>query len=105
MASVQEWPVLAATSSVRAAKQAAEELRERLFTNAPLAVFEYALDALQQGGKIAARDRVALSSHQLVLSDEDARARAAIIRVLDQSGLTPPDQASLATLRRYTEQG
>jgi selenocysteine-specific elongation factor len=74
-----------------------EELRERLFADAPLAVFEHALEALQQRGKIAARDRVTLTTHQLVLSDEDARARAAIIRVLDESGLTPPDQASLAT--------
>ena len=74
-----------------------EELRERLFADAPLAVFEHALDALQQHGQIAGRDRVALASHQLVLSDEDARARAAIIRVLEESGLTPPDLASLAT--------
>jgi selenocysteine-specific elongation factor len=74
-----------------------EELRERLFADAPLAVFEHAVDALQQRGKIAGRDRVALASHQLVLSDEDARARAAIIRVLEDAGLTPPDHASLAT--------
>ena len=73
-----------------------EELRERLFADAPLAVFEHALDQLQRGGKIAARDRVALTSHQVVLSDEDARARAAIVRALGEAGLTPPDHASLA---------
>ena len=74
-----------------------EELRERLFAGAPVAVFEHALDALQQRGTIAARERVALATHQLVLSDEDARARDAIVRILDESGLTPPDHASLAT--------
>ena len=73
-----------------------EELRERLFADAPLAVFEHALDQLQRGGKIAARDRVALTTHQVVLSDEDARARAAIVRALSEAGLTPPDHASLA---------
>ena len=39
---------------------------------------------------------VAVPAHRRVVGDEDARARAAIIRVLDQSGLTPPDHASLA---------
>ena len=74
-----------------------EELRERLFADAPLPVFEHVLEGLQQRGKIAGRDRVALASHQLVLSDEDARARAAIVRVLEEAGLTPPDHASLTT--------
>ena len=73
-----------------------EELRERLFADAPLAVFEHVLDELQRGGKIAARDRVALTTHQVVLSDEDARARAAIVRALSEAGLTSPDYASLA---------
>ena len=73
-----------------------EELRERLFADAPLAVFEHALDQLQRGGKIAARDRVALTTHHLVLSDEDGRARAAIVRALSEAALTPPDYASLA---------
>jgi selenocysteine-specific elongation factor len=39
---------------------------------------------------------VALTTHQLVLSDEDARARSAIVRALSEAGLTPPDYASLA---------
>ncbi len=72
-----------------------EELRERLFAAAPLVVFEHVLTALQQRGTIVARDRVALASHHLQLSDEDARARDAIVRTLREAGLTPPDEASL----------
>ena len=74
-----------------------EELRESLFADAPAAVFEHVLAGLQQGGAIVARDRVALAAHRLLLSDEDARVRDAIVRILQESGLTPPDQLSLAT--------
>jgi selenocysteine-specific elongation factor len=73
-----------------------EELRERLFGDAPLPVFEYALEGLQRSGTVAARERVALTTHQLVLSDEDARARDAVVRRVGESGLTPPDLPSLA---------
>jgi selenocysteine-specific elongation factor len=73
-----------------------EELRERLFATAPLVVFEHVLTALQQRGTIVARDRVALASHHLQLSDEDARARDAIVRAIRDAGLMPPDQLSLA---------
>ena len=72
-----------------------EELRERLFTGAPLPVFEHVLDDLQRRGTIAARERVTLTAHQVVLSDEDARAREGVVRLLEESGLTPPDNASL----------
>jgi selenocysteine-specific elongation factor len=73
-----------------------EELRESLFAHAPGAVFEHVLTALQQAGAIAVRDRVALASHHLLLSDEDARVRDVIVRSLHEAGLTPPDHLSLA---------
>jgi selenocysteine-specific elongation factor len=73
-----------------------EELRESLFADAPVAVFEHVLAALQQDGAIVVRDRVALAAHRLLLSDEDARVRNAIVRIVQESGLTPPDQLSLA---------
>ena len=74
-----------------------EELRESLFGHAPATLFEQVLGGLQHDGAIIARERVALATHHLVLSDEDARVRDAIVRILRESGLTPPDQPSLAT--------
>ena len=74
-----------------------EQLRESLFAEAPAALFERVLSGLQQDGAITVRDRVALKTHRLSLSDEDARVRDAILQVLEQSGLAPPDRLSLAT--------
>jgi selenocysteine-specific elongation factor len=73
-----------------------EELRERICGNAPLAVFEYVLATLIEAGHIVARDRVALAGHRLMLTDEEARVRDAILQILSESGLTPPDPAALA---------
>src|SRR2546423_6014973 len=74
-----------------------EQLRESLFAEAPAALFERVLSGLQQDGTITVRDRVALKTHRLSLSDEDARVRDAIVHVLQESGLAPPDRLSLAT--------
>ena len=73
-----------------------EQLRESLFGDAPPALFDRVLTGLQQEGALAARDRVALTSHRLQLGDEDARVRDAILRVMSESGLTPPDRRALA---------
>ena len=73
-----------------------EEVRERLFSRAAGAIFEYVLARLVTDGKIVARDRLALSGHTLSLSPEEERARAAIERLFRESGLKPPDQATLA---------
>ena len=74
-----------------------EQLRESLFADAPGALFERVLTGLQQDGAIVVRDRVALKTHRLLLNDEDARVRDAIVRIMHESGLTPPDRLSLAT--------
>jgi len=73
-----------------------EELRERLFADAPVAVFEEVLRSLVERKKIVARDRVALAGHSVALTDEEARAREAIVVTLREAGLSPPDQATLA---------
>jgi selenocysteine-specific elongation factor len=72
-----------------------EEVRERVFADAPVVVFEHVLGVLQQRGAITARDRVALATHQLQLGGEDARVRDALVRALREAGLTPPDHAAL----------
>ena len=73
-----------------------EELREQLFGRGPVALFERVLDDLAAAGTVVARDRVALATHRLELSPEEARARAAIERAYQDGGLKPPDAASLA---------
>jgi selenocysteine-specific elongation factor len=73
-----------------------EELREQVFGPASPGVFEEVLRALVDRGRIVARDRVALASHSVALNDEEARTRDAIVQILREAGLTPPDIAVLA---------
>jgi selenocysteine-specific elongation factor len=72
-----------------------EEARERLFSRAPQAVFDLVLNDLVAAKQIVARDRLALATHKLALSDEEARARDLIERTYREAGLRPPDKASL----------
>jgi selenocysteine-specific elongation factor len=73
-----------------------EELRERVFGDAPLSVFDTVVRALAEKGRIVARDRVALAGHSLALSDEEMRVRDAVVQILREAGLTPPDAAAIA---------
>ena len=75
-----------------------EELRSRRFARAHGAVFEAVLERLSREGRIAARDRVALSTHHVTLSPEEERARTAIRQVYAAAGLRPPlaDEAARA---------
>jgi selenocysteine-specific elongation factor len=68
-----------------------------LFARAPQAVFDLVLGNLVGARQIVARERLALSTHTLALSDEEARARDLIERAYRDSGLKPPDRQSLAT--------
>jgi selenocysteine-specific elongation factor len=74
-----------------------EEVRERLFPDAPLPVFEHALRALADEKRIIARDRIATAGHNVALTEVEAHARDAMIEVLRATGLAPPDPATLAT--------
>jgi selenocysteine-specific elongation factor len=73
-----------------------EEARERLFGRAAPAVFDEVLTRLVAGGRIVARDRLALSGHQVSLSPEEARAQDDLVRVYREAGLAPPDVAAAA---------
>ncbi|MGH9142236.1 MAG: SelB C-terminal domain-containing protein [Vicinamibacterales bacterium] len=77
-----------------------EELRERLFARGHAAVFDKALDdlALARPPVIFIRDRVALATHRVELTPEEERARTTLERVIRQSGLKPPDAATLAAV-------
>ncbi|HVQ15759.1 MAG TPA: SelB C-terminal domain-containing protein, partial [Vicinamibacterales bacterium] len=74
-----------------------EEVRERLFSNAPVQVFEHVLRVLMERKRIIARDRIALAGHKMALTDDEARARDAMIDALRAARLTPPDPSTLAT--------
>jgi selenocysteine-specific elongation factor len=73
-----------------------EELREREFARAGTGVFEHVLGALESAGRIAGRDRIALSSHRVSLSPEEERARALCEAAFREAGLRPPDPREVA---------
>jgi selenocysteine-specific elongation factor len=73
-----------------------EEVRERLFAHASTPVFDHVLRRLSERRRIIARDRIALTGHSVALTDEEARARDAMIDTLRVSALAPPDPSTLA---------
>ena len=75
---------------------AREELRERVFASAPPAVFEHVLGRLVRGGRVTARDRVALADRVPSLTSEERRVREGLIDAVGASGLTPPSPVALA---------
>jgi selenocysteine-specific elongation factor len=72
-----------------------EEARERVFTRAHPAVFDAVLARLVSARRLVARDRLALASHSVVLSDEEDQARRQVEQRFRDSGLRPPDPALL----------
>ena len=73
-----------------------EEVRERVFAHASPQVFDRVLDTLCRSQRIVARDRVALASHSVALTDDEARARDEMTGILRDAALAPPDLATLA---------
>ena len=73
-----------------------ETLREQVFARGHAAVFERALAELSVGGTIFVKDRVALASHRVELTADEARAHVSIERAYRDGGLTPPDSAAVA---------
>jgi selenocysteine-specific elongation factor len=72
-----------------------EEARERVFGRAASAVFEHVLAELVAQQRIVATDRLALASHRVSLSPEEARAEEAIEQLFREAGLAPPDEAAV----------
>ena len=73
-----------------------EEARERLFGLSSSALFDAVLKRLMQSGQLAGRERLALPGRGVSLTDEEARAQAALERVFRDAGLAPPDLGSAA---------
>jgi selenocysteine-specific elongation factor len=74
-----------------------EEARERLFGRAAPEVFEHVLGALARAGRLVARATLAAASHKLSFSDDEARARDALLAAFKTGGLTPPDARTAAS--------
>jgi selenocysteine-specific elongation factor len=73
-----------------------EEARERLIGHHDAAVFDRILEDLVAAGRIVARDHLALASHRVSLSEDEARVRADVERAYLDAGLRPPDAATLS---------
>lgn len=80
-----------------------EEARERLTRLAGPALFEHVAQALVAAGRLAAGRHLALSTHRIVLSDEESRVKDELVGVLLSAGLSPPDPAAWARERGVDE--
>jgi selenocysteine-specific elongation factor len=58
------------------------------------AVFDAVVAPLVASGRVSARDRLALAGHAVSLTDEEMRARDALVRLYYDAGLAPPDLAA-----------
>ena len=73
-----------------------EEARERLFARSAPAVFERVIDDLKAAKALAGTDRLALPTHRVAVSGEDARVKTAVADAYRRAGLKPPDAAAVA---------
>jgi selenocysteine-specific elongation factor len=73
-----------------------QEARARLFPHAPVEIFEAVVAGLVQGGRIAARERLALATHRVALSSDEARVLEQVEGRFRDAGLRPPDLANVA---------
>jgi selenocysteine-specific elongation factor len=79
-----------------------EEARERIFRRASQPVFEWVIEHLVAARRLVARERLALQSHQVSLTTEEALVQAALERVYREAKLTPPDLTTAAAATSAT---
>ncbi len=75
-----------------------EELRERALPGVPHDIAAAVLQRLEQAGRIAGRERLALAGHAMSMSPEEARVSAAMLAHAKAAGYQAPDAAALAAL-------
>ena len=73
-----------------------EEAREKVFARSAPAIFEQVIDGLKAAKALAGTDRLALPSHRVAVSGEDARVKTAVADAYRRAGLKPPDAAAVA---------
>lgn len=74
-----------------------EEAREKVSARADAAVFERIVEDLKKAKALTGTDRLALATHKVAVSGEDARIKAAILSAYQAGGLKPPDAAAVQT--------
>jgi selenocysteine-specific elongation factor len=72
-----------------------EEAREKVSARAGAAIFEKVVEDLKRSKIITGTDRLALATHKVAVTGEDARVKAAIAATYQAAGLTPPDVATV----------
>ena len=80
-----------------------EEARERLARQAGSALFEHVAQALVAAGRLAAGRHLVLSTHRIVLTDEETRVKDELARMFLREALSPPDPAVWARERGVDE--
>jgi selenocysteine-specific elongation factor len=74
-----------------------EEVRERLSRRATAALFDDLVDTLVGEGAVVATDHLALSSHRIAISSDEATLKDRLAELFRGAGLSPPDMAEAAT--------
>lgn len=74
-----------------------QEARERLARIAGVDLFQHLVNALAESGTLLVGRHLALSTHRVVLSDDEAAVKAQLVTLFRNSGLTPPDAMRWAT--------
>ena len=68
-----------------------EEARERLARQAGPALFEHVAQVLAAAGRLAMGRHLVLSTHRIVLTDEETRVKDELAGLFLRGGLSPPD--------------
>ncbi|MDP2321812.1 MAG: selenocysteine-specific translation elongation factor [Acidobacteriota bacterium] len=72
-----------------------EEAREKVAARAEAAIFERLVDDLKKARTLVGADRLALATHTVAATGEDARIKGAIAAAYAAAGLKPPDAATV----------
>ena len=80
-----------------------EEARERLAKRGGPALFDHVAGVLAAEGALGAGRHLSLSSHRIVLTDDEKRVRAELADVLERERLSPPDPLAWAQGRGVDE--
>jgi selenocysteine-specific elongation factor len=73
-----------------------EEARERLAKHGGPALFDHLAASLAAEGRLGSGRHLTLSTHRIVLSDDETRVKAEIADLLQREGVSPPDPLAWA---------
>ena len=80
-----------------------EEARERLAKRSGPALFDHVAGALAAEGRLDDGRHLRLSTHRIVLTDDETRVKAELADLLRRAGLSPPDPPAWARERGVDE--